>query len=269
MSVLPAVLNSQSLERPRGSDWRVSEAWRRLMLLVRDGAFPHTIAISAPAEHHLEVALSLSKVLLCEHRVGEDGCLVCESWSGEAHPDLIVGGEPFKPPAIEECREMISSVAFRPVLSSKRVALVFAADRMLPPAANSLLKLAEEPPDGVHVVFMLEDEKLLLPTLKSRSWMVPLPLPRSDERFPPPRTEREWADWIKKYAGAEVDELSGLFAPWITYEIEQRSFERAALLERLRNLVQSKRLSKTMALDLIVLVLKEGFVFEHSFGDLW
>ena len=120
MSVLPAVLSSQSLERPRGSDWRGSEAWRRLMLLVRDGAFPHTIAISAPAEHHLEVALSLSKVLLCEHRVGEDGCLVCESWSGEAHPDLIVGGEPFKPPAIEECREMISSVAFRPVLSSKK-----------------------------------------------------------------------------------------------------------------------------------------------------
>ena len=63
--------------------------------------------------------------------------------------------------------------------------------------------------------------------------------------------------------------MSGLFAPWITYEIEQRSFERAALLENLRILVQSKRLSKTMTLDLIVLVLKEGFVFEHSFGDLW
>ncbi|NLM70895.1 MAG: hypothetical protein GX181_02890 [Synergistaceae bacterium] len=240
-----------------------------MLQMLRRGSFPHTIALSASDERQPVIAQALSKALLCANGTGEDNCPACEAWSGANHPDLIVAGEPSKPPSIDECRRIISDAAFRPVVSDRRVVLVFSAEKMLPPAANSLLKLAEEPPEDVYVVLMLEDEKLLLPTLRSRSWMVSLPSTRAVEGLPPPRTEKEWADWVEQYAAAEIDDLAGLLAPWISYEIDRGAYERAALLERLRMVVQSKRLSRTMALDLVVMVLKEGFIFDHSFGDIW
>jgi DNA polymerase-3 subunit delta' len=51
--------------------------------------------------------------------------------------------------------------------------------------------------------------------------------------------------------------------------VESGNHEEAARVERLRILLESRRLSRTMALDLTVLALKEGIVFEHLFGDFW
>ena len=269
MSLFSSVLNTQEGSTPHSPAWRDSEAWKRMADLALEGSFPHSCALVTTEDFHTEIALGIAKLLLCANRRGDDGCRVCDSWSGGQHPDLVVGGAPSQPPSIDACREIINTTAYRPVISSKRVAVLYAADRMMLPAANSLLKLAEEPPEYVHILFMLSDEKLFLPTLKSRSWTVSLPLQRQEERFSPPRTEEEWVRWIEKYAKAEVDELVLLFAPWISFEIERKAYERAAKLERLRLLIQTKRLSRTMVLDLIVLALKEGIVFEHSFGDLW
>ena len=252
-----------------GVTWKESAAWDRILHLVSEDRFPHSCALVIDEEFHSEVALEVARLLFCSNGKGNDDCLACSSWSEERHPDLIFGGAPSKPPSIDICREIINTMAYRPVLSSKRIAVIFAADRMMLPAANSLLKLAEEPPEYVHMLFMLSDEKLFLPTLRSRSWTILLPLPRSGEGFSPPRTEEEWVRWIEKYSKAEVDELVALFAPWISHEIEQEAYDRAGTLERLRLLIQIKRLSQTMVLDLIVLALKEGIVFEHSFGDIW
>ncbi|HPE65622.1 MAG TPA: hypothetical protein PK849_05535 [Synergistales bacterium] len=269
MSVFSSVLNTEGISEQRGASWKDSSAWKRLLFLASRGAFPHSCAVVIDENLHMHAALGIVRVLLCSNGSGDDDCRVCSAWSGERHPDLLYCGAPSKPPSIDECREIIDAMAYRPVVSSKRVAVVFSADRMMLPAANSLLKLAEEPPEYVHMLFLLTDEKLFLPTLRSRSWSVSLPVPRSGESMPPPQTEEEWIRWIEKNAKSEVDELIVLFAPWISYEVERGAYDKAAALERIRLLIQTKRLSRTMVLDLIVLALKEGIVFEHSFGDLW
>ncbi len=269
MSLFSPVLSTQDDSNAHRPSWRDCEAWKRMASLALEGSFPHSCALVTAEDFHTEIALGIAKMLLCNNGRGGDGCPVCASWSGGQHPDLVVGGAPSQPPSIDTCREIINTTAYRPVVSPKRVVVLFAADRMMLPAANSLLKLAEEPPEYVHILFMLSDEKLFLPTLRSRSWTVSLPLHRQEERYSPPRTDEEWVRWIEKYAKAEVDELIMLFTPWISFEIERKAYERAAKLERLRLLIQTKRLSRTMVLDLIVLALKEGIVFEHSFGDFW
>ncbi|GAB1486213.1 hypothetical protein MASR2M79_12610 [Aminivibrio sp.] len=85
----------------------------------------------------------------------------------------------------------------------------------------------------------------------------------------PPETESEWAEWLSRHSAAELPDLLAQFGPWIRYELPRNAFERAGTIDRLRVILETKRLSRTMALDLTVLALKEGIVFEHLFGNLW
>lgn len=269
MSFFSSVLKTDENTEQNCASWMDSPAWKRLLFLASKRAFPHSCAVVINEDLHIHAALAIVRVLLCENGSGDDECRACAAWSGEKHPDLAYGGAPSKPPSIDDCREIIDAMAYRPVVSSRRVAVIFSADTMMLPAANSLLKLAEEPPEYVHMLFLLSDEKLFLPTLRSRSWTVSLPSPRLGTGIAPPQTEEEWIRWIEKNAKSEVDELVLLLTPWISYEVERGAYDKAASLERLRLLILTKRLSRTMVLDLIVLALKEGIVFEHSFGDLW
>jgi DNA polymerase-3 subunit delta' len=54
------------------------------------------------------------------------------------------------------------------VAGDRRVVVLFGADRMTEQAAQSALKLVEEPPDHAYLVLTAEDPARLLPTLVSR-----------------------------------------------------------------------------------------------------
>lgn len=246
-----------------------SEAWARLSSLASSGRFPQCVAIVAPEEVHSALAVGVAHKILCLNGQGEDDCPACRGWSGDEHPDFIKGGEPGKAPAISSCREIIKAMTYRPVVSQKRCGVIFSADRMLLPAANSLLKLAEEPPDYGVIFFLLEDEGRLLPTLKSRAWVISLNLDQQGEKRLPPASAVEWSKWVEKNASSETDQIIAQFHPWIRALLESGDFTSAGRIEGLRLLLESGRLSKTMALDLTVLALKEGIVFEHLFGDFW
>jgi DNA polymerase-3 subunit delta' len=140
---------------------------------------------------------------------------------------------------------------------------------MLPPAANSLLKLAEEPPEHGVVFFLVSEEDRLLPTLKSRAWKVSLHDGKKAEKKFVPSSPEEWSRWTEKNSGIEIDDLLLQLEQWIRHLVESGDHEEAGRAERLRILLESRRLSRTMALDLTVLALKEGIVFEHLFGDFW
>jgi DNA polymerase-3 subunit gamma/tau len=51
---------------------------------------------------------------------------------------------------------------------SKRIAILENADRMLDSARNALLKLLEEPPEGVHLVLLTTRRSAIIPTVLSR-----------------------------------------------------------------------------------------------------
>ncbi len=246
-----------------------SEAWRRLRNLAEEGCFPQCAALCAPQNHHNFLGIAAARLLLCERGTGADGCSSCLAWVGDEHPDLLKAGSEGTPPTVAQCRELNGSMAYRPVTAARRVALVYSADTLLLPAANSLLKLAEEPPDYGFILFLLSGEDLLLPTLRSRSWMLPFRIPPEEKEERPPETEDEWMEWLARFSGAELSDLLDQFGPWTRYELQRNAFERAGSLDRLRVILETKRLSRTMALDLTVLALKEGIVFEHLFGNLW
>lgn len=82
------------------------------------------------------------------------------------------------PLKIEQFRSLKASAGFSAREGSYRVHLISDADRMTVQAANSILKLLEEPPQGWIFLLTASDATLLLPTIVSRAQALRLrPLP--------------------------------------------------------------------------------------------
>ncbi len=77
-------------------------------------------------------------------------------------------------------RELKSLAGLKPMIGRKRVFLVDDADSMSEEAANSLLKILEEPPLFTHIVLLSDGAAPILPTIKSRCRILTF-LPVSDE----------------------------------------------------------------------------------------
>ena len=69
---------------------------------------------------------------------------------------------------IEQFRKLKATQGFGAYDGNYRITLIRDADRLTPQAANSLLKILEEPPEGWIFLLTASDPSLLLPTLVSR-----------------------------------------------------------------------------------------------------
>lgn len=227
-------------------------SWRALVREFEAGDVPHCRAISAPLAWHGALLGALARLYL------SDGA------AGEGHPDLFVVGEVGKAPNIEACRSLIQDLALKPVLAVRRLGVVMAADRLLLPAANSLLKLAEEPPSHACILFLLEGNALL-PTLRSRARFTVLAGPMDVAAAPPPRSDAEWLRWVEEAGDAAG--MAGELAAWAVHAFRSGDVERAARLDRLRAIAEAGKLSVPALCDLLTLALREELPFEHLFGD--
>jgi DNA polymerase-3 subunit delta' len=219
---------------------------------------------------------------LCGAGRGDDGCEGCRGWirqskdGGEGdvlrsvgrHPDLTVVGTFDKAGNVEACRALIKELMLKPAAAKRRIGVVLAADKLLIHAANSLLKIAEEPPSHACLLFLLEGNDFL-PTLRSRSRFTTLAAPLSFSAAPMPETEAEWLEWLESMGKTkeEVD-VAGILSSWTSSLLDKGKLGLAARTERLRLLVLQKKLSQTMMCDLLILTLKEELPFEHIFGGI-
>lgn len=81
---------------------------------------------------------------------------------------LVEQEAPGKDLKIEQIKDMSKQAAFAPALSACKVCVIDAADRMTVEAANSLLKLLEEPPPNWMFIMIASRLERLLPTILSR-----------------------------------------------------------------------------------------------------
>ena len=88
----------------------------------------------------------------------------------QTHPDVLV--VPPDPPQmmikVDQVRHVIDSIYFRPAEARERV-YVFTDSAFMKEAANSLLKVLEEPPEFATIFLLTENAGELLPTIRSRS----------------------------------------------------------------------------------------------------
>ncbi len=87
----------------------------------------------------------------------------------QQHPDVLI--VPPDPPQLliklGQVRALIQSAQYLPAEAPRKVFILTAANFMKE-AANSLLKVLEEPPEYVHIILCAENPGELLPTIRSR-----------------------------------------------------------------------------------------------------
>ncbi len=127
-----------------------------------------------------KLAFAFAKALLCNSHTGEDNCEACrlmhEQEDGTvSHPDFLLvrriyneETKRYKDISIEQMRDLNAQAGTGAVLSPTRVCLIEDVDRMSIGAANSFLKLLEEPPAGWVIIMLATSIDKLLPTILSR-----------------------------------------------------------------------------------------------------
>lgn len=93
----------------------------------------------------------------------------------QPHPDVLI--VPPDPPQLliklGQVRTVIQRAQYLPSEAPRKVFLLTSAS-LMKEAANSLLKVLEEPPPAVHVILLAENPNELLPTIRSRCAIVRL-----------------------------------------------------------------------------------------------
>ncbi len=181
----------------------------RLRESVRTGRFPQALILAGPkGAGKYTLALMLARAVNCLQPTESDGlpdyCGHCRNCQriGEAanldervaeavaardemrdadkretrifvqtHPDVLI--VPPDPPQLliklGQVRQVIHAAWYRPPVEARRSITIFTASAFMKEAANSLLKVLEEPPAYASLILLTENPQELLPTIRSRA----------------------------------------------------------------------------------------------------
>ena len=247
-------------------DLPANVTWREIVSETEAGKIPHARAISVPSAYYPEIIETMSRLILGTYR--------------PSHPDLLIIGTSDKPPAIGDpekpnyelsCRWLIENIALKPMESSRRLAVIQCADKLNKAAGNSLLKLTEEPPEYAYLLFLMEDGKLFLPTLRSRSRFSTI---TTDELIPAkriPLDAHEWSEWLSqaRKSTSDNDTITPELESWSKYALDTGNIDLAERIEKLRVISSHKNLSVPMLCDIIILALmEENINIEYILDDI-
>ncbi len=126
----------------------------------------------------------------------------------QTHPDVLV--IPPDPPQmmikVDQVRRVIESIYFRPGEAKERI-YIFTDSAFMKEAANSLLKVLEEPPEFATIFLLAENPGELLATIRSRSMTFCL------GALSAPNSARWWHDSAKERWDALGASISLLTLP--------------------------------------------------------
>ena len=163
--------------------------------LERTRAFLHVMRREPPQLLHLEggeassrVALALWWAALLNCDAQEDApCLSCPSClrtGALMHPDVFLLDGRTASIKIDEVRALRPLLGEKPRFGRRRVIILAEAQALGMEAANSLLKVLEDPSPDTCFVFTAPQRERLLPTLVSRGWVLTLPWPEPGRPLP-------------------------------------------------------------------------------------
>ncbi len=176
---------------------------------IRAERFPHSLILAGPrGAGKYTLALMLARAVNCLHPTESDGlpdfCGICSNCTriGDAanleaqvaeavearesmretdkretriliqtHPDVLI--VPPDPPQLQikigQVRQVIHVAYYRPPVEARRSFTIFTSSAFMKEAANSLLKVLEEPPEHTSIILLTENPQELLPTIRSRA----------------------------------------------------------------------------------------------------
>ncbi len=183
------------------------EVIRRLRETLKRDRFPHAVILAGPeGAGKYTLALKLARAMNCLKPIEEGGlpdycgsCANCRRLTEaedldarcaeaievregmrdtdkrearifvQTHPDVLI--IPPDPPQmmikVDQVRHVIATAPYKPQEARRRI-FIFTSGSFMKEAANSLLKVLEEPPDFVNLFLLARHPGELLPTIRSR-----------------------------------------------------------------------------------------------------
>jgi DNA polymerase-3 subunit delta' len=142
-----------------------------LRLALERGRVPNSLVFAGPeGVGKSALALPLAKALNCAGPTADscDDCPSCRAIDAGSHPDVMIFTVEVQKVKVEQTALIKQMAYLRPMSGKKRVFIIDDAKDMTPEAANSLLKVLEEPPAFSHLILITDSPHLLLPTIRSR-----------------------------------------------------------------------------------------------------
>ena len=186
-----------------------SPTWHDIETSISSGSLPQSIGVILPQNAQYDfLELFLPRVL--------GGNLSVENLT---HPDVIhlvhEDDEPFTPSkkkmpkkaaSIANCRKILAELSINPISATCRICVIWNAERLLKPAANSLLKVTEEPPQNGRIIYMSEFDNFI-PTIKSRIRLFRFHFAEEILSVTPPQNSTEWASYLSENNKKTREEL--------------------------------------------------------------
>ncbi|MBN1223607.1 MAG: DNA polymerase III subunit delta' [Candidatus Aminicenantes bacterium] len=147
-----------------------NRAKRILRKALQRGRVPNSLLFIGPqGVGKKETALVLAKAMNCQK--GDDACEACPSCRAinkENFPDVMLMSPGNNVHKIDQMRTLKQTAYLKPMVGKKRVFILEDAEKMNDEAANSVLKILEEPPASTHIILITHNPYLILPTIQSR-----------------------------------------------------------------------------------------------------
>lgn len=126
------------------------------------------IFIGGNPEEKYRQTVDFCKYLNCSQKSACLQCPNCTKIAKGIHPDVITISPDKKNIKIDQIREIKKHVKYGPNESNYLFVIIKNADSLSEEAANSLLKILEEPPEGTVFILLVEMASRVLPTIASR-----------------------------------------------------------------------------------------------------
>lgn len=241
--------------------------WQSLCHLSQQKRLPHALLLAAPQGlGKAYFARQFAAWRLCEQPSADSVCGVCRSCqllSTGHHPDLLwvspdeddeKGTKASKVIKVAQVRTMVefaTQSAHRQ--GGQRIVVIEPADALNTASANALLKTLEEP--GRDTLFLLLTDKpaALLPTVRSRCQLLPMPLPAPAQALAWLSTQvqpREMAETLLELArGAPLAAAALQTQPWFSARADLLVDLLAVAQSRLMPLQAAQRWQKLDAIE--------------------
>lgn len=172
------------------------------------------------------VAETFVSALFCERSPDACGaCAQCAKIKNRSHPDAFFIEPKTEKILIEQVRELQQKLKFHPLEGASKVVLMDDADMLTEAAANSLLKVLEEPPRRTHFILVTAFPHKLLPTIRSRCQkMVFSPLTAGDVSgylVAEKGMDRKEADRIAGLSEGSIGSVSELEGEFVDMVVER------------------------------------------------
>ncbi|HLZ54725.1 MAG TPA: DNA polymerase III subunit [Verrucomicrobiae bacterium] len=198
---------------------KASQGVQLLQRSLARGRLGHAYLFTGHRLEELEsIARTLAKTLNCQKPVKTGGvatdccdeCLSCRKIDHETHADIHWARPESRSRVVtvEQMRDLMREIQLKPAEAEWKAAIIAAADRLNPQAANAFLKTLEEPPAKSVLILLSTEPQRILETILSRCLRLNF---STESRYEPDAAQSEWLARFGALAAGEQKSLLGRY----------------------------------------------------------